>query len=84
MIIDIAVPGDFRVKTKKSEKIEKLTRVLKMSTKVILIVIGALGAKYRIIDWTALLGVDVKRYTLIQQTALLGSANILKFEHTVL
>ena len=85
MIIDIAVPGDFRVKTKESEKIEKyqdlaleLTRVWKTSTKVIPIVIGALGAKYRIIDWMALLGVDVKRYTLIQQTALLGSANILR------
>ena len=85
MIIDIAVPGDFRVKMKESEKIEKyqdlaleLTRVWKTSTKVIPIVIGALGAKYRILDWMALLGVDMRRYTLIQQTALLGSANILR------
>ena len=85
MIIDIAVPGDFRVKTKESEKVEKyqdlaleLTRVWKTSTKVIPIVIGVLWAKYRIIERMALLGVDVKRYTLIQQTALLGSANILR------
>ena len=85
MIIDIAVPGDFRVKEKESEKIEKyqdlaleVTRMWKTTARVIPIVIGALGAKHRITDWMALLGVDVRKYTLIQQTALLGSANILR------
>ena len=85
IIIDIAVPGDFRVKEKESEKIEKyqdlaleITRMWKMSTKVIPIVIGALGANCRITDWIALLGVDVKKSGIIQQTALLGLANILR------
>lgn len=85
MIIDVAVPGDFRVKDKETEKITKyqdlaleVTRLWKTSTKVIPIVVGALGAKYRIVDWMALLGVDVRKYTLVQQTALLGSANILR------
>ena len=84
VIIDIAVPGDFRVKEKESEKIEKyqdlvleIRRMWKTSTKVIPIVIGALGASCRIIEWIPLLGVDVRRFETIQQTALLGSANIL-------
>ena len=49
----------------------------KTSTKVIPIVIGALGANYRITDWIALLGVDMKKFGIIQQTALLGLANII-------
>ena len=48
------------------------------SVRVIPIVMGALGAKFRIMDWMALLGVDVQRYALVQQTALIGSANILR------
>lgn len=84
-IIDIAVPGDYRVKEKESEKIGKyqdlaleLTRLWKTSTKVIPIVIGALGASHKTVDWMALLGVAENKYPLIQQTALLGSAHILR------
>lgn len=84
-LIDIAVPGDFRVQEKETEKLAKyqdlaieLNRMWKTKTKVIPIVVGALGASFRIIDWMALLGVEIKNYTLIQQTALLGSANILR------
>jgi len=84
-IIDIVVPGDYRVKEKESEKIGKyqdlaleLTRLWKTSTKVIPIVIGALGASYKTVDWMALLGVAENKYPLIQQTALLGSAHILR------
>jgi len=50
--------------TKESEKIGKyqdlaleLTRLWKTSTKVIPIVIGALGASNKTVDWMALLGV---------------------------
>ena len=85
MIIDVAVPGDFRVKDKESEKIEKyqdlaleINRMWNTTTRVVPIVIGALGASYRIRDWLALLGVDMKRLDIVQQTALLGSANILR------
>ena len=84
VLIDIAVPGDFRVKDKETEKIEKyqdlvieIERMWKMKTKVVPVVVGALGAQYRLKHWLALLGVD-KRYTIIQQTALLGSAHILR------
>jgi hypothetical protein len=84
-IIDIAVPGDFRVKEKESEKIEKyqdlvleMNRVFKTKARVIPIVIGALGAKHRIIDWMSILGVDRRRFNIIQQTTLLGSAHILR------
>jgi hypothetical protein len=84
-IIDIAVPRNYRVKEKESEKIEKyqdlaleITRMWKTSTKVIPIVIGALGASHRTIDWIALLGCDRRKFEIIQQTALLGSANILR------
>ena len=85
MITDVAVPGDFRVKDKESEKIEKyqdlaleINRMWNTTTRVVPIVIGALGASYRIRDWLALLGVDMKRLDIVQQTALLGSANILR------
>jgi len=85
MIIDIAVPGDYRVKEKESEKIGKYhdlplesTRLWKTSTIVIPIVIGALGASHQTVDWMALLGVAEHKYPLIQQTALLGSAHMLR------
>jgi len=61
-----------------SEKIGKyqdlaleLTRLWKTSTKVIPIVIVALGASHKTVDWMALLGVAENKYQLIQQTALL-------------
>jgi len=85
IIIDIAVPGDYRVKEKESEKIGKyqdlalvLTRHWKTSTRVIPIVIRALGASHNTVDGMALLGVAENKYPLIQQTALLGSAHILR------
>ena len=45
---------------------------------VVPIIVGALGAKNKIFDWLALLGVDEKRCGIIQQVALLGTANILR------
>ena len=81
-IIDVAIPGDFRVKDKELEQIEKYQdlalEVSRMWNTSVTIVMGALGAKFRIMDWMALLGMDVRKYTLVRQTALLGSANILR------
>lgn len=84
-IIDIAVPGDFRVKDKEHEKITKyqdlvieVNRMWKTKARVIPIVIGALGAIYRLSDWMGLLNINPRRLENIQQTALLGSANILR------
>ena len=85
VIIDIAVPGDLRVKDKEMEKILKyqnlaleISRMWNVKASVVPIIVGALGAKNKILDWLALLGVDEKRYGIIQQVALLGTANILR------
>ena len=50
----------------------------KMTAEVIPFVVVALGAKHQATDWMVLLRVDVKKYTLLQQTALLRSAKILR------
>ena len=80
VIIDIAVPGDLRVKDKEMEKILKyqnlaleISRMWNVKASVVPIIVGALGAKNKILDWLALLGVDEKRYGIIQQVALLGT-----------
>jgi hypothetical protein len=52
-------------------------KMWKTRGKVIPIVVGALGAKGRLLEWLALLGVQEK-FNIIQQAALLGSANILR------
>ena len=71
VIIDIAVPGDFRVKEKEAEMIEQdlaleLNSMRKTSAKVVPVVIGALGAVHsRNEEWLALLGANVSRYTQI-------------------
>ena len=85
-IIDIAIPGDCRVKDKEFEKIEKyqmlkeeirrLWNVKKVS--VIPIVIGALGAvgkdSEKLWEKTEL---NI-RLEIVQKTALLGTARILR------
>ena len=85
VIIDIAVPGDLRVKDKEMEKILKyqnlaleISRMWNVKASVVPIIVGGLGAKNKILDWLALLEVDEKRYGIIQQVALLGTANILR------
>ena len=47
-------------------------------TKVILIVIGALGEENLLTDYTALLGIHNKKSDSMQQTAVLGLAHILR------
>jgi hypothetical protein len=85
MIIDIAVPGDFRVKEKETEKIHKyqdlvieVNRIWSTRARVIPIVIGALGSVHHLQAWLALLQIEQRRFDNIQQAALLGSAHILR------
>ena len=51
---------------------------MNVKTIVVLIIVSAPGAKSKILDWLALLGADEKRYDIIQQVALLGTAQILR------
>ena len=84
-IIDIAIPIDNRVKEKEGEKIEKyeklkeeIERIWKMRAMVIPVVIGALGAVSRSFDGhIGRLEVRVP-IEVIQKTALLGTARILR------
>ena len=86
VIVDIAVPGDTRIKTKEQDKILKyqdLKREIKKlwklkSVKVVPIVVGALGAvtvnlRQHLDDVDCNLSISN-----IQKTALLGSAHILR------
>ena len=60
--------------TKYQELAVKMNKVLHTRTKVTLIVIGVLGAKYQLRDnLVALLGVQIYRVDNIKQVALLGS-----------
>ena len=85
-IIDIAVPGDSRVKNKEEEKIEKyqplkdeLSRVWKLKKiMVIPVVVGALGSVSKnSTKHLEKLGKNVKT-EVIQKTVLLGTARILR------
>ena len=84
-VIDIAIPGDTRVVKKEDEKIDKykelgfeISRLWKVKTKVIPIVIGALGTiSMRHIAYLAEVGVSMSFET-IQKTAILGTAHILR------
>ena len=84
-IIDIAIPVDSRVKEKECEKIEKyeklkeeIGRMWNMRGMVIPVVIGALGAVSKDFDGhIGRLGVKVP-IKVIQKTALLGTARILR------
>ncbi|XP_063952186.1 uncharacterized protein LOC135153479 [Lytechinus pictus] len=85
LIIDIAIPGDCRAWRKEEEKIQKyndlaweLRRIWKVKTKVVPIVIGALGTvttRHR--SFLAVLRVEVSFET-IQKASLLGTAHILR------
>ena len=85
-IIDIAVPGDSRIGEKELEKMEKyddLKREIKRmwtmrKIEIIPIVVGALGAVSRNLNnWIEKLDVHI-RVELLQNTALLGTARILR------
>ena len=85
-IIDIAIPGDKRVKDKEIEKLEKyqmlkeeVQRLWKMKSVTVLpVVIGALGAvSQRFAGYVNKVGANIK-LEIIQKTALLGTARLLR------
>ena len=84
-LIDIAVPGDGRVKDKEKEKVEKyqdlareLRKIWKTSVTVVPIVVGALGAVQNLEEELIKLNVDKREIPKVQFAALLGSARILR------
>ena len=84
-MIDIAVPGDGRVKDKEKEKVEKyqdlareLRKIWKTSMTVVPIVVGALGAVQNLEEELIKLNVDKREIPKVQFAALLGSARILR------
>ena len=84
-IIDVAIPEDSGAKEKEAKKVEKyqnlareLRRMWEVKTKVVPIVLGALGTvPLRLKGNLKGIGVDTS-ITLIQKSALLGSARILR------
>ena len=81
VIIDVAIQGDDRVKDKELEKFEKyqLLKVSRMRKVIVVpVVIGALGAVLvNFKEYMKRIGVNV-RLEVIQKTALLGTAKILR------
>ena len=84
-IIDIAVPGDGRVKEKEREKVEKyqelareLRKLWRTSTTVVPIVVGALGAVAQLEENVGMLDIEKKDVNRVQFSALLGSVRILR------
>ena len=84
-VVDVANHGDFRVKDKELEKMEKyqdlvieVQRMWDTEAKVIPIVIGALGAENNLTDYLALLRVQTRKTNSMLQAALLGLAHILR------
>ena len=85
-LIDIACPGDIRVETKESQKIEtyvdlgiEIKRLWKMNkVSIIPVVIGALGTiPKRLEKFMKEIGTDMK-IDLLQKSVLLGTARILR------
>ena len=86
VIIDVVIPGDDRVKDKELEKVEKcqllkneIAKFWRMRKIVVFpVVIGALGAvSVNFKEYMKRIGVNVK-LEVIQKTALLGKAKILR------
>ena len=84
-LIDVAVPGDGRVKEKEREKVEKyqdlareLRKLWSTSVNVVPIVIGALGAVENVEEELHKLNIERKEISKVQLAALLGLARILR------
>ena len=86
VIINVAIPGDDRVKDKELEKVEKyqllkdeIAKVWRMRKVIVIpVVIGALGAvSVNFKEYMKRIGVNLK-LEVIQKTALLGTAKILR------
>ena len=84
IIVDIAVPGDSNVLQEETEKYEKyqdlareIKRIWKSTTKVVLVVVGALGSvSKKLAGHLEKLGIKDRTRTM-QKSALLGSPHIL-------
>ena len=85
-LIDIAIPGDCRVKEKEQEKIEKyeqlkeeIARLWNMKKVIVIsVVIGAFGCISNSFEsYMEKVGAEVK-LQVVQKTALLGTASILR------
>ena len=85
IIVDIAVPGDSNVLQKETEKYEKyqnlareIKRIWKSWTKVMPVVVGALGSvSKKLAGHLEQLGINYRTRT-VQKSALLRSAHILR------
>ena len=86
LLIDIACPGDIRIKNKEDEKLgnyEKLKREVKKlwnmdKVEIVPIIVGALGKVTKNLEtYVQRLGIVV-RTELLQKTTLLGTARILR------
>ena len=85
IIVDIAVPGDNNILQKETEKCEKyqdlareIQRICKSRTKVVPVVVGALGSvSKKLADHLEQLGIKSRTRT-VQKSALLGSTHILR------
>ena len=85
IIVDIAVPGDSNVLQKETEKYEKhqdlareIKRIWKSRTKVVPVVVGALGSvSKKLAGHLEQIGIKNRTRTM-QKSALLGSAHILR------
>ena len=85
IIVDIAVPGDSNVQQKETEKYEKyqdlareIKRIWKSRTKVVPVVVGALGSvSKKLAGHLEQLGIKDRTRTM-KKSALLGSAHILR------
>lgn len=83
-IINFAVPGDSRIKTKEKEKIEtyqdlrrELEKIWNVRVKIIPLVLGALGAIPKQFNRLKEIGITVE-IGQVQKTVLLGTARITK------
>ena len=87
--IDIAVPGDCRLRSKILEKKEKYTdlcikvqRMWKSSTSVVPVVIGALGSiPSDLAETLLLIGLDKQIIPVLQKTVLLSTYRILRLSY---
>ena len=85
IIVDIGVPGDSNILQKETEKCEKhqdlareIQRIWKSRTKVVPVVVGALGSvSKKLAGHLEQLGIKNRTRTM-QKSALLGSAHILR------
>jgi len=88
LIIDIAVPRDENIREKEQEKVSKyeplrieLERLWNVDTKVVPVVVGALGAvTTHLSQWLSMIPGDIKEVDL-QKSALLGTCRLLR--HTL-